>query len=800
MLSRKERSSSNKHRETAYDGSLCNGHGSVWQGQLAIAILIAMVSYFWWPALTQGKVILHTDSAHHGLSLLTMLHQWLHHELDSLLWTPGIYGGHPLFAEGQGAFLNPLNVIVAYFFPPTDAIGIVHWLDMLASGLGVYVLCRLLNLGIWPALFAALVVIYSTIWLMAQNNLTVHSTMVWLAWTMAALQYWLNEPSVTRSALMAVPATFLVYSGYPQLAHGLAIYFVCMAIGWLWRSEGREYLSENYRKLAVGGVVALVLAICLSAVQLLPLLELVDNSHRSDGVDLVLGNESTAKPYFSGLLFFSWFGGEDAYIGIFGILSATILVVLCTLLKINYKITGYLLATLVIFNLGIGNASPLFRIIHEYGLIPGLRGFRLMLPYLLIAVIGLGILAAVSISTLSSVSRLVFIRVLGGSRFQELPVLACIFLLCLVVSYYFYLPSMSGWNYVFGLGCIAAIVTLRYTGKRDWIGPVMVLLLVGEILVLRTNIYNFYGVEVFDRPESIAAVQQDPDYQDYYSYSQNSIRVIIGLMVIPPNDPELDKFYHEVIGNLMPFPVQQWKISSIDGSLALALHRRAILSDTLLAESRRNSTVPPGQRLIDVLGVRYFSFNSRIDVPGFTNIYDNSEGKLYIYSNDYALPKLRSYFTARRATSPEEAMDMLTRVGPDTIVVESDTRPERDRLQRCSPAEMQANIERQKFSSTYYRITVDSPCSGWLYLGDAYYPGWSARVDGEPVQLYPAQVLGKAVQVPQGISVVEFEFLPRSFYFGAVVSGVAWVVLFFLLWYGRTVLFGDRFRLRHPAH
>src|SRR6056297_3175615 len=117
----------------------------VWQEGLAIALLVVLVSHFWWPALASGKLILHADSAHHGLSLLTMLHQWLQQELDSLLWATGVYGGHPLFAESQGGFLNPTNIIAAYFFEPTDAFGIVHWLDMLASGLGVYVLCRLLN-------------------------------------------------------------------------------------------------------------------------------------------------------------------------------------------------------------------------------------------------------------------------------------------------------------------------------------------------------------------------------------------------------------------------------------------------------------------------------------------------------------------------------------------------------------------------------------------------------------------------------------------------------------------------------
>ena len=42
-------------------------------GRWAFLLLVGLVSYFWLPALWQGKLIIHGDSAHHGLSLL-----WLH--------------------------------------------------------------------------------------------------------------------------------------------------------------------------------------------------------------------------------------------------------------------------------------------------------------------------------------------------------------------------------------------------------------------------------------------------------------------------------------------------------------------------------------------------------------------------------------------------------------------------------------------------------------------------------------------------------------------------------------------------
>jgi hypothetical protein len=444
------------------------------------------------------------------------------------------------------------------------------------------------------------------------------------------------------------------------------------------------------------------------------------------------------------------------------------------------------LATFVLLNLGFTNASPLFRFVYEYGLIPGLRGFRIMTPFLLIAVIGLGVLAAFAISSLSSTSRLIFIRALGGGRLPELPVLALFFLLCLAGSYYFFMPSMSWWNYVFGATSLVAVLLLIHTGKRRWIGPVLALLLATEVLMLRNGVYNFYDVSVLERPESVAAIQQDKDYQDFYAYHLNSAK---GFVFLRPDHPGLDNFYRYYLASLTPFPALQWGISSINGSLALGLHRRAILDDTLMAESRGDSSTPPGSRLIDVLGVRYFSFNKEIDTPGFTLMFSNPEGDLLIYRNEYAKPKLRSYFAAEWVRSPDEAMDRVTRVNPDTIVIESESPPAGTDLERCQQGDASMRIERREFSSQYYKIAVESPCPGWLYLSDAYYPGWSALVDGVPAELYPAQVLGKAVKIPQGSSEVEFVYRPQSFYIGAIVSGVAWLALcLFMLWRGCVVL------------
>ncbi|MDP2935985.1 MAG: YfhO family protein, partial [Dehalococcoidia bacterium] len=58
-----------------------------------------------------------------------------------------------------------------------------------------------------------------------------------------------------------------------------------------------------------------------------------------------------------------------------------------------------------------------------------------------------------------------------------------------------------------------------------------------------------------------------------------------------------------------------------------------------------------------------------------------------------------------------------------------------------------------------------------LFLGDSYYPGWRAYVDGREARIYRADYLFRAVSVPAGRHEVEFLFQPESFAVGLWISG-----------------------------
>jgi hypothetical protein len=67
-------------------------------------------------------------------------------------------------------------------------------------------------------------------------------------------------------------------------------------------------------------------------------------------------------------------------------------------------------------------------------------------------------------------------------------------------------------------------------------------------------------------------------------------------------------------------------------------------------------------------------------------------------------------------------------------------------------------------------IDVSSQSDGILILTDGYYPGWTAVVDGQPVQIFQADGMFRGVRAPSGHHQVIFAFRPKSVYAGAAIT------------------------------
>lgn len=79
------------------------------------------------------------------------------------------------------------------------------------------------------------------------------------------------------------------------------------------------------------------------------------------------------------------------------------------------------------------------------------------------------------------------------------------------------------------------------------------------------------------------------------------------------------------------------------------------------------------------------------------------------------------------------------------------------------------------------RIEAEAAGHGVLVVNDAFWPGWTATIDGEPVPILRADVLVRAVPWPAGRHVLVMRYEPAEVRVGAAVSAAAALVLAGLL-------------------
>jgi hypothetical protein len=182
-------------------------------------------------------------------------------------------------------------------------------------------------------------------------------------------------------------------------------------------------------------------------------------------------------------------------------------------------------------------------------------------------------------------------------------------------------------------------------------------------------------------------------------------------------------------------------------------------------------------RLLDLAGVKYI-LTAR-DEPKewwhntLRKVY--SEEGLNIYENLDVMPRAFLVHQAEVPGSDEAILAQLISEEFDlssSILLEDEGALARlESMARGSPtAEGRDEVKIIEHKANRVVIETTSGQAGFLFLSDAYYPGWRARVDGQEETVYRADYLFRAVLVPPGLHTVEFTFDPVAFKIGLAVA------------------------------
>jgi hypothetical protein len=250
---------------------------------------------------------------------------------------------------------------------------------------------------------------------------------------------------------------------------------------------------------------------------------------------------------------------------------------------------------------------------------------------------------------------------------------------------------------------------------------------------------------------------------------QNRSSRFVSLEPVPQNAIPLDFKLYEARG--YDFPIIRrydrfWrsKLSPESPSLARGLVDVAL--------SLRNVT-PSTVRALRLLGVTHLVQPPTLPpvrVSGLTEVYDGRDARVYRVAG--ALPRAFVVGAQRVVGGGEAALAAVTAVGFDgRRVVVTERRVGGVPVGGSGGVGGSARVVRYEPERVVVRARAGGP--GLLVLGDNYFPGWKAEVDGRSVPIERVDYLFRGVRVGAGAHTVVFRYQPLSWRVGWLVSLVS---------------------------
>jgi hypothetical protein len=789
----------------------------------AVAFALLALAYLW-PALVQGQPLLPASSLYQvapwssflpadladyfNPSLTdvptsyypwwTLARQLLHAGVFPA-WNPYAFGGTPLFANPEVAWLSPFTLPL-WILPLNWALGFVAAVKLWLAGFGAYLLTRELRLGFWPALIAGLsfaLCTFNVVWLSYGVHVSVAVMLPWALWLAERVVH-RGRPADALALVLVV--TVVSTGGHPGThLHVLTavVLYALLRIALVGGLERRDRL----RRLSLVGA-ALGLGTLLAAVVLLPAqqaaIDTAGAAARRNGSADFPGSRLSLSA-LRAALFPDWWGrpSEETLPGPGNyseraLFAGTIPLVLATAALVareDWRRKAPF-AALGALALAIGLRAPLIRdVVVNAPLFDRVQNQRILLWFLLaVAVLSaFGLQAVLDGSAGRRRTWGALAVALGCGAVAVATVGAAPGALGRAVHYVLHrsgeladgvLPLASvGWFLLFGTAFAALLLAAaRVPRHRSAIGAAVMLLVALEMLHFAHGFQTMgpSARAIPPRTPAIAFLQQHRDEGR-----------IAGAGYALANDWSSLYGLRDARGYDAPQP-------------SLRFHR---LWATMNPQQTTHHSYaftglgPEAVRVLSMLGTRYVLLDP--GTPGASSslpvVYRGSDAT--IVANEGALPRALVARAVHVAGGLEEEIGTVTEAAFDPqrdVVVRRDELPVSFDAARRSRGSVLVTDEQNARVTLRARLTRPSV----VLLGDTWAPGWGVRVDGRPAQALQADVVLRGVAVPAGEHEIVWSYRVPGLRAGTVLSLLA--LLTTLVWAGALVVRARRAR-RSPT-
>ncbi|RME03537.1 MAG: hypothetical protein D6805_06240 [Planctomycetota bacterium] len=166
--------------------------------------------------------------------------------------------------------------------------------------------------------------------------------------------------------------------------------------------------------------------------------------------------------------------------------------------------------------------------------------------------------------------------------------------------------------------------------------------------------------------------------------------------------------------------------------------------------------------------------------PLFSSIQLNPNFRLYYHSDQKGfawyktinpMPRYKFFYKAIFVKNLKEATKVIKRLPYSKMVVIE--KQGEGRSWETTVARHQ-NIRLVNYGYNFLQLELETSQPAWLLILDSYAPGWRAILDGEETEIYPANILFRAITVPSGRHYLRLFYIPPGWVLGK------WISLFML--------------------
>jgi len=699
---------------------------------------------------------------------------WSQKELP--LWNPYAFSGYPQAANFQTGAFYPLNILFIIIDPKT-AWTLLIILQPILSAFFMYLFLRSQKMDRVASVFGSLIFIGMSFEILWHEQMIIGHTTLWLPLILLTIQK-VFEGRKKWLVLGILSITMSVLAGYAQTALYVLILAGFFSLLKLFAIKDSKNRSTFLLKI----IIMFLLGISLSAIQIIPTMEIYKYSAREGMASKELFTKFLATPRQILTLFSPDFFGNVATNNFWGDQY--------TDFNLFFGIVALIIILTGLYRVIINKISlkeeKWFLILGIIALIFSFSTPIAYIPYILnIPILSTGVPARFLFifqfcMVIISAFCLNIILKKNDKKISLLPSIMIFLFLLLLIFICFFIAYNSNNNELsnnlfvsiknISLSLIIAgglIISLYLINKKVIIGVLFILILASAEYLYLANKYLPFSKKDFLYPDHVLfSYLKNKGIDRFWGEGTarvgNNIPVFYNLYYPEGYDSLYIKRYGELI------------YSAVDGNIPNIIPR----SDVNIIE---NSLYK--EKILDLLGVKYLV--DKDDNPKETFepdiikyprdryklIWQN--GKFKVYENKKALPRI--YFADRIIVKEnnQEIIDELYKnnYGKQIAVIE-------ENIDYNVSEELEPNPKIIKYSPNKIVINTNTKKNKFLVISDNYFPGWKATIDGKDIKIYRTNYTFRGLIVPSGNHILEFNYQPLSFKIGEIISVISLIITF----------------------